>query len=140
MATAKNAVDAASAMYAIRYFISLSQRQAIRDAVQGEEGEFFADKLVELQTIIEWMPKLYETDGQGDGAVAHLHYFIQNGWDWYITEKDVEDHQDQAFGLINGHEVELWYISIDELIGVGAELDLYWTPKTLGDIRKELKD
>ena len=31
------------------------------------------------------------------------------------------------------------YISIDELIKHGAELDLYWNPKTVGEIKAKLK-
>ena len=133
-------LKAANAMYATKDFISFPQREAIKDFVYGEEGPFFAEKLVELQNIIGDMPKSYETDGQGEEAIAYLHYF-KNGWDWYITEKDAEDDQQQAFGLVSGHEVELGYISIAELTakGVEAELDLHWTPKTLREIKEELK-
>lgn len=43
-----------------------------------------------------------------------------------------------AYG--NGHEshegAELGYISIAEIVRSGVELDLYWTPKTLAEVRK----
>jgi hypothetical protein len=91
------------------------------------------------------MPKSYETDGQGDKAIAHLHYFA-GGSDFYITEKDKGDGRDevpgqqhQAFGLsdVFGDGGELGYVSIAELIQHKVELDLYWTPRTLAEIRKE---
>ncbi|MBL0011067.1 MAG: DUF2958 domain-containing protein [Nitrosomonas sp.] len=81
------------------------------------------------------MPKTYGQDGMGDKAIAYLHYF-SGGSDWYITEKDMEDEQLQAFGLANlGQGGELGYISIQELIDAGVEIDLYWTPKTIGQIK-----
>ena len=40
-----------------------------------------------------------------------------------------------AFGIADlGMEPELGYISIPELLEVGAELDLYHTPKTVAEI------
>ena len=80
------------------------------------------------------MPKTYATDGQGDQAIAHLHYFT-GGCDWYITETDCENAQHQAFGLACIHEDELGYISIVELLRCRAELDLYFKPTTLAAIR-----
>ena len=42
----------------------------------------------------------------------------------------------QALGLANlGYGGELGYISIQELIDAGVELDVYWTPKTIGAIK-----
>jgi hypothetical protein len=81
------------------------------------------------------MPTTYQTDGQGDQAVAYLHYFGA-GFDWYVTERDCEVEQLQAFGLINmGWGVEHGYISIVEIfLACGAELDLYWTPKKLAEL------
>lgn len=62
----------------------------------------------------------------------HLHYFFR-GCDWYIQEKDIdsEDGQIQAFGLANlGYGFELGYISIQELVENGVELNLHFTPCT----------
>jgi hypothetical protein len=36
------------------------------------------------------MPQTGETDGQGDKAVAHLHYFMGQ-FDFWITERDIGD-------------------------------------------------
>ena len=74
------------------------------------------------------MPKTYEQDGNGGDAIVSLHYF-KGGMEWYILERDKSDEQEQAFGLADlGDGGELGYISIQELIENGAEIDLYFTP------------
>jgi hypothetical protein len=102
----------------------------------SEEKQYFRDMVVELDKIIATMPKTMEQDGKGDNAIAYLHYF-SGLFDWYITEKDMEPSQLQAFGLVHMYETELGYISITELVRSGVELDLYWTPKTIGAIKNE---
>ncbi len=122
----------------LRKFIGVSQLHAIADAlILGEESDFFTSKLEELTKLVRTMPKTYEQDGKGDDAVVVLHYFT-GGMDWYITEKDMidDDAQHQAFGLADlGYGGELGYISIQELIDNGVELDLYWEPKTLREVK-----
>lgn len=121
----------------LRYFIGPQQLAVIGDACRSEEMQVFFDKLTEYSDRIEKMPKTYETDGQGDNAIAYLHYFGGN-IDAYITEKDMGDEsgdklQLQAFGKISigGNDAELGYISIAELTSMNVELDLYWEPKPL---------
>lgn len=128
--------QAAGAAKRLARFINPSELEVIGNACRGEEGEFFKSKLVELAELIGSMPVTYETDGMGDKAVAWLHYFTPAG-DFYITERDVEEEQQQAFGLACIYEDELGYINIVELVEAGAELDLYWTPKTLGQVKVE---
>jgi len=124
-------------MKLINKFMSKAQRAALAEAMEGEELEFFTNMLIDLERKLETMPKTYEQDGKGDEAVVHLHYFL-GGMDWYITEKDMidDDAQHQAFGLADlGYGGELGYISIQELIDNGVELDLYWEPKTLAEVK-----
>ena len=130
--------EAGQAMTFLADFIGRSQLSAMKSAMAGEEAQYFFDKVVDLQKLIQGMPHTYQTDGQGNNAIAYLHYFKGSG-DWYITEKDMGDGSDneqiQAFGLADlGHGGETGYISIKELIGLNVELDLYWTPKTLSAI------
>ena len=124
----------------IRNWISKEQLQVIDQALKGEEKDFFRDKLNEIELLTHTMPKTYETDGQGNEAIAQLHYFY-GGSDWYITERDSSDEQIQAFGYavlnLDMENAELGYISIQELIYSGVELDLHWTPKTLREIRNQ---
>ena len=64
-----------------------------------------------------------------------------SGWTWYITEMDPATGQ--CFGLVDGFEKEIGYFDLTELAettvfgGVPAvERDLYWEPKTLGEIKR----
>jgi hypothetical protein len=120
----------------LRGFINPHQLEVMGDGCRlREEKEFFIDKFHEMAKTVNDMPKTYETDGQGKEAVAHLHYF-NSSWDWYITEKDMEDEQHQAFGLVvTPHGHELGYISIVELVENGVELDLHFTPTVLKDLK-----
>ena len=63
------------------------------------------------------------------------------GWRWYITEWDPETGL--CFGLVQGYEVELGYFDLTELAEStvlgnvpAVERDLYWEPKTIGEIRR----
>ena len=139
MTTATEAVEQANALYAampvLRTFVSEQQIQAMAEGANGEEREYFIEKMLNLVAEFRLMPKTYEQDGKGDNAIVYLHYF-RGGMDWYITERDMEDYQAQAFGLADlGYGGELGYISIEELKSINAELDIHWTPKTLGTVK-----
>ena len=127
--------DTTQAVNAMRGFIPPTQLSTMGTLCRGEEGDHFRSKFIEYAERVASMPKTYEQDGMGDDAVAHLHYFT-GGCDWYITEKDMEAEQHQAFGLANlGYGGELGYISLVELLACrGVELDLYFKPKTLREI------
>lgn len=123
----------------LRRFIAPAQLRTMLDyAANGEEREWYRQRIESLHEAIMHAPRTYEQDGKGDAAVAHFHYFHAADGDWYVTELDSEPVQHQAFGLADLGEPEMGYISIVELIRNGAELDLYWTPKTIGDVRKSL--
>ena len=129
----------------MRGFIGSAQLEVIGNACRGEERQHFIDLLCTFGERIANMPKTYEQDGKGDQAVIYLHYFT-SGCDWHITERDMESEQHQAFGLADlGYGPELGYISIKELLANGAELDLYFRPRTIaqlseGPIRFEGKE
>lgn len=127
------------ALNALRGFMSRPQLACLAEACRNsEERNFFQDKVNEIWQTICNMPKTYETDGQGDSAIIHLHYFRMD-MDHWITEKDCEMPQHQAFGYcdLGWGFPELGYVSIQELIANEFELDLYWTPITLGELKKE---
>ncbi|SFL24002.1 Protein of unknown function [Nitrosomonas aestuarii] len=136
--TKSTMADVNKVMPILKQFVGGSQLSAFTSDIRGEEGQFIKDKLVEIATIIQNMPQTYGQDGMGDKAIAYLHYF-KGSADWYITEKDMEAEQLQAFGLAElfGDGGELGYISIQELIGINVELDFYWTPKTIGEIKEK---
>ncbi len=133
--TDTQAMEEAAAITA--QFMGEAQRLVIAEACEGEEGAYFAQVILDLGQLLETMPKTYEQDGLGDQAIAHLHYFM-GGMDWFITERDMDEEQLQAFGLcdLGMGFPEIGYVSIPEITTMGAELDLYWTPKTLAEIKK----
>jgi hypothetical protein len=114
-------------------FIGMDQLEILRASLRGEEKTFFIDKIHELRDLVASMPKAYEQESKGDQAIIYLHYFIGN-CNWWITEKDCEFIQHQAFGLADlGYGAEYGYISIEELIENGVELDFYYKPRTLAE-------
>lgn len=134
---------ALASLESLRPWLGVNQHLCVRDALKGEEWQFFAEKISELLLLIEVMPKTYESDGQGKQAFAYLHYFAGGSANWYITEKDKgapgdgpEEFQSQAFGRADlfGDGGELGYINIREIVAAGGELDFYWTPKRLEEI------
>ena len=90
------------------------------------------------------IPAIYANENAKDydTVLAPAKLFSPFGnWTWYITEMDPETGE--CFGLVQGFETELGYFSLDELAeatvfgGVPAvERDLYWQPKTIGEIRR----
>lgn len=127
----------AEKMAFLRHFISPRQMRALQWYMRGEEKQWFISKLAELADLITGMPVTYEQDGKGEDAIVYLHYFAGGQASWYITEKDVEPVQYQAFGLADlfGDGGELGYISIVELIQCDAEIDLHFKPCTLRELK-----
>lgn len=120
---------------AITEFLSPVQFACIHHGINGEERQFFIDKVAEYSKRISEMPTVL--DRKPKEPTYYLHYFFGGG-DWYIQEKDIEseDGQIQAFGLANlGYGAELGYISIKELVENGVELDLHFTPCTRENLR-----
>ncbi len=82
------------------------------------------------------LPKIGSQDGKGYDAIAQVKFFHPaSSWIWYITEYDGED---EMYGLVDGHEKELGYISLAELEGVQVrglkiERDLHWKPRPLSE-------
>jgi hypothetical protein len=131
-------VQSDKAIQPIRPFLSHSQFSVMVSACSGEEGDFFRQKFIDLEKLIASTPVTYEQDGKGDDAIVYLHYFF-GGCDWYITEKDADGGVLQAFGYAvlfgDKQNAELGYICITEITKCGAELDLYFTPCPLAEIK-----
>ena len=92
-----------------------------------------------FQNVLWWVQRVSRLfTGKGDDAIVYLHYFF-GGCDWYITEKDVDGGVQQAFGYAvlfgDKQNAELGYICITEITQFGAELDLYFTPCPLAEIK-----
>lgn len=120
----------------LKKFISKQQLSSLEFVLKSEESAYAKEKIDYLFDLIQKMPKTYETDGQGDQAIAYLHYY-KSSIDFFVTEKDIETEQLQAFGLVNmNNELELGYINIQEILELNFELDLNWSPKTLEEIER----
>lgn len=129
----------------LTHFIGKEQMSVILSAMRGEEGAWFAIKMIEMAELVENMAGTYDQHDKGNEAIVYLHYFTANT-DAYITEKDkgseddeVKGVQHQAFGLSYIWELEMGYISLPELFRARAELDLHFTPTTVGKIREKYK-
>ena len=62
-------------------------------------------------------------------------------WHWFVTEGEQQEDGDWMFyGLVHGYEKEWGYFRLSELtsadcgFGLGVERDLYFSPKTIGDL------
>jgi hypothetical protein len=81
------------------------------------------------------LPRLYATQNDDD-PIAWLKFFTpDSSWTWYMTEYDPE--QRLCFGLVQGHDRELGYFSLEELeevrgpMGLPVERDIWWEPTPL---------
>lgn len=84
-------------------------------------------------------PPFFGQAGQGDEAIAYVKLFDPCGsWTWFLTEWNGAD---EAFGLVLGQVEELGYVALPELaftkgpLGIGIEIDVWFTPKTLREIQ-----
>ena len=93
------------------------------------------------KTLAAKIPAMYATEDQSaKEKIVQCKFFDSRGsWTWYVIEYDPE--QNLAFGLVQGFETELGYISITELesLGIRIERDLSWKPRSLEQLKQELK-
>ncbi len=92
------------------------------------------------QEIRTHLPELYAGEEKGLAALALVKFFTpDSNWTWYASEFDGDDI---FFGLVVGQEIELGYFSLAELeqargpLGLPIERDLYYKPKTLGELQQ----
>jgi len=86
------------------------------------------------------LPPLYGQEKVED-AIAYVKFFTPwSGWTWYATEFDGKD---RFFGLVQGHEEELGYFSLAELLkvrgpaGLRIERDIRFRPTPLSRLRQK---
>ena len=86
------------------------------------------------------LPALRSTEHDEDPSVIVKFFTPDSSWTWYATEYDPVDRI--FFGLVDGHEKELGYFSLDDLesvrgpLGLPIERDLHWNGTvTLSEIR-----
>jgi hypothetical protein len=91
------------------------------------------------------VPALYSQERVEDPMVHAKLFTPDSSWTWYITEYSAlspDGLSRLCFGLVDGHEQELGYFSLDELayvrgpLGLKIERDLWWEPKPLSAVRE----
>lgn len=96
-------------------------------------------------------PPLYSQEELGDDAIVHVKLFDPCGSaSWFITEFSLEAPDgctDLAFGYVTGlGEDELGYIGLEELantkgkMGIGLEINTWFSPCTLREIKEKQRD
>ena len=107
----------------------------------------------EVHAII---PPLYTSEENPDPLVVMKFFTPDTNWTWYIIEgspvdengdvlqsdpsNDVQAVDFQFFGLVDGIETELGYISLNELrtirgpLGLPIERDEHWKPRSLSEV------
>ena len=97
------------------------------------------------KSIQDSIPKLNETQDV-ENPLVYLKLFTPDAnWSWFVTELSLD--QDTCFGLVVSPFVEsgeMGYFSLNELktvrgkLGLPIERDLWFKPKKLSDIKKDL--
>ena len=74
--------------------------------------------------------------------IVYAKYFMPDShWTWYVLEFDGKE---TFFGYVDGDYQELGYFSLSELesirgpLGLKVERDVYWKPKPLSEVKKEI--
>jgi hypothetical protein len=87
------------------------------------------------------IPPLYSQENVKDPIVYAKYFMPDSHWTWYVLEFDGKD---TFFGYVDGDYQELGYFSLTELesirgpLGLEVERDLYWKPKPLSEVKKEI--
>lgn len=116
--------------------IGMLQYRTLREFIlQSEESDFFCNTVDEVANIVADTPDLYSQEEAGEKDIVRLHYFRGN-YDAWITELNLGTREAFGKASFNGaSDAEYGYISLQELFDNNVELDLYWTPIPIGEIR-----
>ena len=88
------------------------------------------------------IPKLYETESVPcERKVIHQRYELKYvGFYWLIAELDREKNLAFGYANLNDDQNAEWgYVSIEEILENGAELDRGWNPYTYRDAMEQIK-
>jgi len=89
------------------------------------------------------IPELYETEGTPlEEKIIYRRYRIRDiGFYWLIAELDREENIAFGYANLNNDVFAEWgYISIDELLENGAEVDRDWKPCTYREAIKRIAE
>jgi len=106
------------------------------------------EDLKKLQAQDPYHPSGPGRELSSDELMVVVKFFTPDAnWTWYAVSayRDKEDGDVQFFGFVDGLEAELGYFWLSELksvrggLGLPVERDLYWTPKTLAQVMREVR-
>src|SRR5260221_2241740 len=90
------------------------------------------------------VPALYSQEDVGDPTIRAKFFTPDSSWTWYVIEYSPvapDGSERLCFGLVDGHEQEMGYFSLDELervrgpLGLRIERDLWYTSQPLSAVR-----
>jgi len=91
--------------------------------------------------ILKKLPALYSQEKTPDPIVQVKFFLTFSNWTWYGLEYDPVEGR--FFGLVQGHEEELGYFTLDELlsvrnvVGLGVERDKFFDPCPLSQVQQK---
>jgi hypothetical protein len=91
--------------------------------------------------LLATLPPLYSTENTPDPIVVVKFFVPWGSWTWYATEGQAEDDDVRFFGLVDGHEKELGYFVLSELMsvrgpgGLTIERDLHFKQEPLSKFK-----
>lgn len=91
--------------------------------------------------LLATLPALYSTEKIEDPPVKAKFFTPWTNWTWYVTEGQEEDGDVRFFGLVDGHEKELGYFVLSDLMsvrgpgGLTIERDLHFGEHTLSEFQ-----
>ncbi len=91
--------------------------------------------------VREKLPPLYSQENEPDPLVIVKYFHPLSSWTWYATEGSPEGEDFLFFGWVNGDFPELGYFSLNEMqavqvMGLGIERDLHFTPMKLSEVKQ----
>ena len=92
--------------------------------------------------IADQLPPLYSQEHETDPMVLCKFFHPLSNMTWYATEGSAEGDDFIFFGWVHSDSPELGYFSLNEMqavqvMGLGIERDLHFTPKKLSEVKKE---
>ena len=94
------------------------------------------------KALLQKFKKIGCQEDVADPLVIAKFFTPMTNWTRYATEYDPDTRM--FFGLVDGHEAELWYFSLDELqnykgrFGIWIERDIHFDPINLSSLQKAL--
>lgn len=129
-----------TAVEIVKPYLCFGQLYTMSSAKGGKEREFFNNLFKTLAVTIHELPARHKTQGQGEHAVACLHYRCGTSH-WYVVEKGNDTEPAYGLSILGGDlgTASFGDINIHELTAMGIELDLRWQAKSVGRILSALE-